>query len=296
MRNTSSVCVVFSEQVTDTSTSNDYYKIIQRFTKFPSTRVVVLFLKDSHLKRLLQAAKRHYDSPTQKNNMRKVWIASDEWGVRMDIVKNMGDFFKQSDAITITLPPLNSPKLEKYFQNLSVNFSRIENPWFEQQHQCSNLTCNYSKLNNKLPYVIDAVLTFAHALHDMYKDECPEMKGLCSKMKPVNRTKLRDRILKISFKGYSSNNVSFDDNGDSKGRYFLYHYTQRNQYEKLGEWQDKLNLTNVPKRLRNVTSTCDDTCNLWNRQRIKKGTRCCFECFHCPNKEREYFGKKNDIK
>ena len=276
------VCIVLSEQVTDESKIDDYDKIISRFNDFPSTRIVILFLKDHHLKMLLKAARR-------QNYTNNVWIASDEWGTRTDVVKDLD----QSDAITLTLPSLRLTKFENYFRNLSGSDTRGENPWFRQYwQQCGNSTCN-TAFNDKLPYVIDAVYTFAHALHRMYKEKCPKMNGLCDAMRPVNGTELRDRILKLNFEGKSSHNVSFDKNGDSNGRYTLFHYTKRDQYKKLGEWQDELNLTNVPARLRNITSTCNDTCNPWSRKLAKKATTCCFKCLDCPNKERQYVGKDN---
>jgi ABC-type branched-subunit amino acid transport system substrate-binding protein len=277
----SSVCVVLSEQVTDESTIVDYEKIISRFNEFPSTRVVIVFLKDHHLKMLLETAK----SQNYKSN---VWIASDEWGTRTDVVK---DFIDGSDAITLTLPSLHLTEFENYFRNLSGNIRRTENPWFQQYWQhCGNSTCN-TTFNDKVPYVIDAVYAFAHALHEMYKQKCPQMKGLCNAMKQANGTELRDSILKINFTGKSSTNVSFKDNGDTNGRYAIFHYTKHEHYKKLGEWQKKLNLTNVPSRLKQIVSTCNDTCNPWARKLVKKGTTCCFKCLDCPNSERQYVGK-----
>ena len=278
-----SVCVVLSEQVTDKSTSEDYENIIERFNKFPSTRVVILFMKDNHLKMLFKVARK-------QNYINKVWIASDEWGTRTDVVK----YFDQSDAITLTLPSLQLTKFETYFRNLSGSNPRRENPWFQQYwQQCGDSICN-TTFNDKLPYVIDAVYAFAHALHEMYENKCPKKNGLCKAMTPVNGTELRDRILKVHFEGKSSCNVSFHDNGNSKGKYILFHYTKHDHYNKLGEWQDELNLTNcsLSSRLRKITSTCNDTCNPWSRKLAKKGTTCCFKCLNCSNKERQYVGKK----
>ncbi|XP_028400115.1 metabotropic glutamate receptor 3-like [Dendronephthya gigantea] len=288
-----SVCVVLSKQVTDEYTSARYDEIINMFSQFSSTRVVVLFLKDNHLKLLLQAAKRN-------NYVGVVWIASDEWGRRMDIVENLGDYFVNTDAITLTLPSLELPKFKRYFWNLTGNSPRRENPWFQQYWlQCGNASCN-TTFNDKLSYVIDAVYAFAYALHEMYAEKCPEMNGLCPLMRPVNGIELRNRILNVTFQRASSGHfVSFDENGDSKGKYTFFHYTKRDQYKKLGEWQEKhkegqeaLNLTNFPTRLRNKTSTCKETCKPWSRKVAKKGTVCCYECIDCPDKERQYVENK----
>ena len=272
----SSVCVVLSEQVADESTIADYEKIISRFKEFRSTRVVVLFLKDHHLKMFLKTAK----SQNYKNN---VWVASDEWGTRTDVVKDVD----QSDAITITLPSLHLTKFEKYFRNLSGSTPRSENPWFQRYwKRCGNSTCN-TTFNDKVPYVIDAVYAFAHALHEMLKQKCFQMKESCN-LRPVNGTELRNRILKINFTGASSSHVSFKNNGDSNGKYIIFHYTKLGHYQKLGEWQKMLNLTHVPSRLRKIISTCNDTCNAWARKLVKKETACCYKCLDCPDKESQY--------
>ena len=276
----SSVCVVLSEQVTDESTSEDYNNVIEKFSKYDSTRAIVLFLKDNHVKKLLGAAK-------EKEYFKKVWIASDEWGIREDIVQDLGNFFDDSDSITLTLSSYRLRKFEKYFCNLCGSKARRENPWFQQYWRQSNRTCNNTNnqpcnitYNNKIPYVIEAVYAFANALHAIYKSKCPQMNGLCRAMIPVNKTELRDCIL--------------EGNVDSKGKYDIYHYSNHGSYIKLGEWQKELNVTSTPSRLINITSTCNDTCSkLWSKKIVKKGTTCCFECVECPGKERQYVGKEN---
>lgn len=280
----SSVCVVISEQVTDKSSSENYDKIINSFNEFPSTHVIVLFMKDNHLKMLLKAAKR-------LNYVNKVWIASDEWGTRPDVVKN----FDESDAITVTLPSLRLGKFENYFRNLTADKPRVENPWFHRYwQQYCNSTCN-TTFNDKVPYVIDAVYAFAHALDSMYRTKCAETNGLCVAMKPINGTELMHRILNVNFKGKSSPNVSFDVHGDSEGKYNIFHYTKREKYRKIGEWyHGELKLLNVSSRLRSISSSCSDMCTPWSKKISKEGT-CCFECLECPNRKRQYVGKNSDL-
>lgn len=281
----SSVCVVLSEQVTDESTSEDYNNVINKFNKYNSIRAIVLFLKDNHVKKLLAAAQ-------AKQYFKKVWIASDEWGIRKDVVQGLGNFFNDSDSITLTLSSFRLSKFEDYFCKLCESKderARRENPWFQQywrqskgaynsKNNQSIQSCNIT-YNNKIPYVIEAVYAFANALHAIYKTKCPQMNGLCGAMKPVNKTELRDRIV--------------ESNLDSKGKYDVYHYPNHGSYFKFAEWQKELNLTSVPSRLVNIASTCNDTCSyLWSKKIVKKGTTCCFECIECPNNGRQYVGKE----
>lgn len=290
-----SVCVVSSEQVTDDYSRNEYENIVDRFfqSKLSSTtNVVVLFMKDNHVKELLQAFVR-------KEWLNVTWIASDEWGTRQDVVEHPGipqHFWDTSTAITITLPSPRLYKFETYFKGLNGTESRDANPWFAQYwKQHCNSTCNatnpYStkyKFNDKLAYIIDAVYAFAHALHGMYKQLCPTMTGICPQMRPVNGTKLRDRVFNVSFKG-KTGDVEFDKNGDSKGRYSLFLYSGHEAgYTFLGEWQKALNLTGNTTQLKKVKSSCDVDCKPGYSKVKREDHSCCYNCLVCPRKEHQY--------
>ncbi|KAG9352820.1 hypothetical protein JZ751_017396 [Albula glossodonta] len=54
---------------------------------------------------------------------------------------------------------------------------------------------------DKVQFVIDAVYTMAHALHNMHKELCPGHVGLCPKMDPINGTMLLKFIRNTSFSG-----------------------------------------------------------------------------------------------
>lgn len=49
--------------------------------------------------------------------------------------------------------------------------------------------------------VMDAVLTFAHALHNMQRDLCPLNDGLCPDMELAGGRKLLRYIRNVSFNG-----------------------------------------------------------------------------------------------
>lgn len=52
-----------------------------------------------------------------------------------------------------------------------------------------------------MQFVIDAVYTMAHALHNMHKDLCPEQSGVCSEMEAAGGKKLLKYIRNINFNG-----------------------------------------------------------------------------------------------
>lgn len=59
---------------------------------------------------------------------------------------------------------------------------------------------NYEQ-EGKVQFVIDAVYSMAHALHNMHQELCPGKVGLCAKMDPINGTHLLKHIRRLNFKG-----------------------------------------------------------------------------------------------
>lgn len=75
--------------------------------------------------------------------------------------------------------------------------------------------------DTKMGFVINAIYSMAHALHNMQQSLCPGVNGLCEAMKPVDGRILLEFLMKINFTGASGDLISFDENGDSPGRYVI---------------------------------------------------------------------------
>lgn len=73
--------------------------------------------------------------------------------------------------------------------------------------------------DSKMGFVINAIYAMAHGLHDMHKELCPGQTGLCEAMDPIDGSKLLDYLLKTSFRGVSGEEIYFDENGDTPGRW-----------------------------------------------------------------------------
>lgn len=71
-------------------------------------------------------------------------------------------------------------------------------------------------------FVINAIYSMAYGLHNMQMALCPDYAGLCDAMKPIDGRKLLDSLMKANFTGVSGDMISFDENGDSPGRYCIY--------------------------------------------------------------------------
>lgn len=89
--------------------------------------------------------------------------------------------------------------------------------------QCSltgNLTLKTQHVqDSKMGFVINAIYSMAYGLHNMQMVLCPGYAGLCDAMKPIDGRKLLDSLMKSNFTGVSGDMISFDENGDSPGRY-----------------------------------------------------------------------------
>lgn len=71
--------------------------------------------------------------------------------------------------------------------------------WFPDQERIGKDSAYEQE--GKVMFVIDAVYTMAHALHNMHKDLCPAKVGLCSKMDPIDGNLLLKYIRDVKITG-----------------------------------------------------------------------------------------------
>lgn len=72
--------------------------------------------------------------------------------------------------------------------------------------------------DSKLGFVINAVYTMAHALHNMMLDICGSSAGLCPEMLPVKGELYLNYLLNVSLTTYSNYELHYDENGDPPAR------------------------------------------------------------------------------
>ena len=75
--------------------------------------------------------------------------------------------------------------------------------------------------DTKMGFIINAIYTMAHGLHDMHRAVCPpDTVGLCPEMNPVDGRVFLKHLFNVSFDGVSGDRIQFDSNGDPTGRYY----------------------------------------------------------------------------
>ena len=157
--------------------------------------------------------------------------------------------------------------------------------------------------NNFLAFVVDAVYAFAHAIHNIQKDNCSGDEGLCPK---ILETQLKGRVISgnllrrylhnVSFEGTSANRIEFDENGDQLGGYSImnlqmdangsYSYVNVGSWDEHRttpliihgdiQWKHSLNSSDVP------VSICSQPCGGGDYpQPVVNQAECCWICRQC---------------
>lgn len=298
------LCISQSLKIPREPKLNEFDKIIRRLSENPNARVVIIFANEDDIRRLLQAAKK----ANQTGHF--IWVGSDSWGSKISPILNQEEMAE--GAVTI-LPKRQSIKgFDRYFTSRTLENNR-RNIWFAEFWE-NNFQCKLSrhavkkgsgikKCNNherigkdssyeqegKVQFVIDAVYSMAHALHNMHRDLCPGKVGLCSKMDTINGTLLLKYIRDVNFTGIAGTPVVFNVNGDAPGRYEIYQYQIANdtmEYKIIGHWTDQLHLDinemQWPGGTQDIPSSiCSQPCRAGQRKKTVKGIPCCWHCENC---------------
>ncbi|XP_051804253.1 metabotropic glutamate receptor 4-like isoform X3 [Acanthochromis polyacanthus] len=259
-REDGAVCISQSVKIPREPKQGEFDKVIRRLRENPNARVVILFANEDDIRRLLHAAKK----VNQTGHF--IWVGSDSWGSKISPVVQQEEMAE--GAVTI-LPKRQSIKgFDRYFISRTLENNR-RNIWFAEFWE-NNFSCKLSRhavkkgsglrkctnqerigkdshyeQEGKVQFVIDAVYSMAHALHNMHQELCPGKVGLCSRMDPINGTHLLKHIRRLNFAGIAGNPVLFNENGDAPGRYEIYQYQIRNrtaEYKIIGHWTDQLHL------------------------------------------------------
>lgn len=284
------ICVVDSWMVYSDADAQAFDEKVRGFMREKNTHAIVVFCTDIDARRLLESAQR------VKAVNRFTWLASDYWGTRLKPVDGLEEV--ADGAITISPRAVaKNVGFEEYFKQLDPR-THTNNPWFKEYwsrtFNCSfrinaSSPCQPKKLNlknfpqnidDKVPFVIDAVYAFAHALNKIYKANCPKQHGVCEAMLSHRGENLLATLKNLSFHGMTGN-VTFDKNGDVLGVYDVFRFLNGKYTDRVASWrgdrlEDDANLydTKIPE------SFCGKACQPGFYKVGIKHT-CCWECIPC---------------
>ncbi|XP_066475306.1 metabotropic glutamate receptor 5 isoform X3 [Tiliqua scincoides] len=302
------ICIAHSYKIYSNAGEQSFDKLLEKLrSHLPKARVVACFCEGMTVRGLLMA-------------MRRLGLAeeflllgSDGWADRYDVTD--GYQREAVGGITIKLQSPDVKWFDDYYLQLQPETNH-RNPWFQEfwQHrfQCrlvgsphenpkfnktcsSNLTLKTQHVqDSKMGFVINAIYSMAYGLHNMQVSLCPGYAGLCDAMKPIDGRKLLDSLMKANFTGVSGDMISFDENGDSPGRYEIMNFKKMGKdyfdYINVGSWDNgelKMDDDEIwSKKSSVIRSVCSEPCQKGEIKVIRKGeVSCCWTCTWCKENE-----------
>ena len=225
------ICTDLQRGIPPSFTSAEYDKVVEELGQ-SRARVVIIFANQETVEQLFI---RIYTNESLRSNF--TWIASDAWARSIDLVH----MFNETAAGLFGVAPLTEhvEEFEDYFSKLTIE-SNVRNDWFPEFYAayaiCTlDLSCNRTRnvtsfshyqQGNYIPLVIDAIYTFAHALHGFLVDSCEpsntapfvwlrENSRCVGQTRELNGSSLLEYVRAVNFTTKLTNNpIQFDENGN----------------------------------------------------------------------------------
>ena len=300
-RNDSNYCIAQRIGISSNPSEGEIKEIVEKFRQpwVSNSSVIVFFGQSEHANAIL------YEWRNSEGLNHLIWIASDSAATSIDEI-----YYSQAHGM-IGVEPSFEPNADydKWFKSLSLN-NTAGSPWFEEYWKtifnCSESNCpegltfgndsTYS-INSKVNFTMEAVHAFANALHEMHRDFCNGIPGLCEGMlqdngRRINGLLLREYLRNATLQLTGGSNVPlFDANQDRIGGYTIYNLKRMGEdsfrYEEIGTWDEHslevnsesmdwgLDSDGVPK------SYCSLPCQSGQYRSTIPAHPCCWRCEEC---------------
>ena len=309
------ICIAKKHKLPRFPSKEDFNHAISEVISVKETNVIVFVTIQRDSRGLLKAKKRN---PLAKTFL---IVASVSWSNRDDITKGLGVVAEG----TITFGHLsssNNTEFEHYFRSLNLsNYPQSQSKWYhefwERQFNCflgNNTNNNFRKCTGKenlashhmeiapVRVVINAVNAMAYSLENMRKSLCPNISGLCSKMKQLSRNLLKKFMKNVTFQdSYFKWPIMFNENNEVDGNYTVFNFRESKpgvfSYIPVGNWTSRLMVNSEisgelqlheskirwPKGLMVPISRCSQECTpgYVKERRYGAPELCCWDCVRC---------------
>ena len=250
-----------------------------------------------------------FEELNKTNSTRKfVWIASDRWANSQLVHEKFPEIANRTFGFQLHTKHVK--EFADYFSQLTP-ITNVRNKFFPEYYKsfctengtdCPNgVTSSPSYTQGDIvPFVIDAVYAFAHALQNFLNNNCDSplrwnrATQQCDGMKHnITTPNLLGYLYNVTFNGIQNYTVSFDENGDPSGVYEINNLqinnkTGHGQYEYVSvdfwnsAYKEKVLMLNNTDGFKKVTSICSDSCNDGMIVSITNPScPSCFECIPC---------------
>ncbi len=323
-RNATTACIATTISLPLVASQSDFDDAVQTLTEdwVSNATVVVLFGQLATATGLLDAVMKKQSNDPSFAEKALTWIGSDAWGDQLpskyhEVVAGMLSVIPQSNL---------SKEFDDYFTCLKPE-NNSANPWFaEYWESFFNCTlsglqgftpCNSSqnrissesgyRQNSKVPFVIDAVDAFAHALHNLIAKNCvfdqllncSEVVDISSGATSIKGDLLLQSLHDVSFPGESAPLIEFDSNGDQLGGYSIKNLKKAEGmqgtylFETVGVWDGLVKLNDALRFCSDIEwnenylesvpqSICSEPCRGGEYSvAIPDQATCCWTCRIC---------------
>ncbi|KAM6985170.1 metabotropic glutamate receptor 5-like [Aplochiton taeniatus] len=302
------ICIAHSDKIYSNAGEQSFDRLLEKLRgHLPKARVVACFCEGMTVRGILMAMRRRHLVGEF------LLVGSDGWADRSDVTAGYQQ--EAAGGITIKLNSAYVTWFDDYFLKLQPDIN-LRNPWFpefwQERFQCRlqghaqesskyNRTCDWRESlrhqyvqDTKMGFVINAIYSMAHGLHEMQRSLCPGYQGLCEAMRPIDGRKLLDFLMQTNFIGVSGETIHFDQNGDSPGRYEIMNFKRTSEdeysYIHVGSWdQGGLKMDDEEIWTNSSTiilSVCSEPCLKAQIKVIRKGeVSCCWTCTPCKDNE-----------
>ncbi len=306
------VCIAATISLPVPSASSDYDAALRNMSQewVQNASVAVLFVHLDEAIGMMEAMRQFRNGPHRDNLKGITWIGTHAWGDSLpaeyhDVARGM---------LSATPRSVEIPAFDKYFTSLHPN-NRTENVWFnefwERRFNCS-LSNNTCDLNNesitltkeehrqftRATLILDAVMAYAHAIDSLINSTCPDNR-LCPEVlinrltgQAINGELLRSHLFNVSFRGPSTNQVTFNAQGNVPGTYSIRNLktvnASQNKYsfEVVGTWYEQQPMNISIENIEWVNGTipeslCSKPCREGEQPIPVAKQQCCWICSPC---------------
>ena len=284
------VCIAMSAAIQPYAPQDEIDDAIDKLSKVPKAKVVILFALSQVAKTLLTTLR------DMDLNLGITWIGSDGWGVGYES-SDLADITAGSIFVRANIFYVPTPKFRGYLGDRDPDIY-TGSPWFNEfwKNRKESLGCfNFTEC----PFygfasasVINGVFALANALHTMYNSSCHTES--CLALEDLSGEYFRQYLLNVSFEG-PDGIFEFDNRGDTFGKYQVLNLQKHGDtfsMAKIGFWdarfsgnplrleEDKIQFVN--DSMEAPFSLCIDECR-HGQITIPLEEKCCYGCQACPS-------------
>ncbi|XP_022106883.1 metabotropic glutamate receptor 4-like [Acanthaster planci] len=283
------ICVAFLSPMREFPSDDELQNTIEKLQTHSKVDVVVLFGAKNEAQAVLRAAK-------ESGLRRIVWLGTTHWGYRLsaDHLEDVatGALFVRDYRPTVKAFGEYYASLDPFSPDTSPWFKELAHEWLSARH-CSNLSVCPLDRGNTEGLVMNSVYAFAHAMDTLLRQNCTDELCRSKNRQQMDGTSLLHTLKNVQFEG-PYGQVSFDSNGDGRGKYVVSNWQRHNgKYTMVdvGLWD----AVNAPRLWiqdgiiqwpNNNSSRPRSTCRVDCPPGYAISTlrqRCCSDCISCPD-------------